>query len=73
MERTIAVPARRGDRSVASRRTVNALVSGLLFLVVAFVAGFITATFTDSWVWPVVTGAVAGSAAEWVYVAVKGR
>ena len=58
---------------MVSRRTVNALVSGLLFLVVAFVAGFITAAFTDSWVWPVVVGAVAGSAAEWVYVAVKGR
>ncbi len=58
---------------MVSRRTVNTLVSGLLFLVVTFVAGFITATFTDSWVWPVVAGAVAGSAAEWVYVAVKGR
>ena len=64
---------RTGGRSVASKRTVNALISGILFLVVAFVVGFITAAFTDSWVWPVVAGAVAGSAVEWVYVAVKGR
>jgi hypothetical protein len=63
---------RTGGRRVASRRTVNVLISGILFLVVAFVVGFITAAFTDSWVWPVVAGVVAGSAAEWVYVAVKG-
>jgi hypothetical protein len=35
---------------VASKRTVNALISGILFLVVAFVVGLITAAFTDSWV-----------------------
>ena len=46
---------------------------GILFVVVAFVVGFVTAAFIDSWVWPVVAGAVTGSAVEWVYVAVKGR
>jgi len=61
----------RGGRSVASRRTVNALVSGVLFMVVALVAGFITTAFTDSWVWLVVAGVVVGSAAEWVYAAVR--
>jgi hypothetical protein len=40
-------------------------------VVVAFVAGFITAALIDSWVWPVVVGAVAGSVAEWVYVALR--
>lgn len=64
---------RTGGRSVASKRRVNALISGILFLTVAFAVGFITAAFIDSWVWPVVAGAVAGSAVEWVYVAVKGR
>ena len=53
------------------RRTANALISGMLFLVVALVAGFITAAFTDSWVWPLVVGAAAGSVGEWVYVAVR--
>ncbi len=59
------------DRSsVASRRIVRTLVSGVLFVVVAIIAGFIAAAFTDSWVWLVVVGAVAGAMAEWVYVAV---
>jgi len=53
------------------RRTANALISGMLFLVVSFVAGFITAAFTDSWVWPLAVGAAAGSVGEWVYVAVR--
>ena len=40
---------RKGNRSVASRRrTANALISEVLFIIVAFVAGFITAAFTDS-------------------------
>jgi hypothetical protein len=63
-------PEERGGRSVANRRIVRTLVSGALFVVVAFVAGFIAAAFTDSWVWPIVVGAVAGATAEWVYVAV---
>ncbi len=64
-------PEQRGDRSsVASRRIVRTLVSGALFVVVAFIAGFIAAAFTDSWVWPIVVGAVAGAMAEWVYAAV---
>ncbi len=63
-------PEQRGDRSVASRRIVRTLVSGALFVVVAFIAGFIAAAFTDSWVWLVVVGAVAGAMAEWVYAAV---
>jgi hypothetical protein len=62
-----------GGRKVASRRTVNVLVSGMLFLTIALLVGFITVAFTDSWVWSVVTGVMAGSAAEWLYVAVKGR
>ena len=56
---------------VGGRRTANALISGMLFPVVALVAGFITAAFTDSWVWPLVVGAAAGSVGEWVYVAVR--
>ncbi len=56
---------------MTSRGTGNALISGVLFLVVAFIAGFITAAFTDSWVWPLVVGAVAGSVGEWVYVAIR--
>jgi hypothetical protein len=41
----------KGSRSVASRkRTANAIVCGALFIVVAFVAGYITTAFTDSWV-----------------------
>ena len=62
---------RKGNRSVASRRrTANALISEVLFIIVASVAGFITAAFTDSRVWPLVVGAVAGSVGEWVYVTV---
>lgn len=56
---------------MASRRTVDKLTSTTLFLAVAFVAGFITATFTESWVWPVVVGAVAGAVSEWVYAFVR--
>ncbi len=56
--------------SVASRRTVRILTSGALFLVIALVAGFVARTFTDSWVLPVVVGALAGALAEWVYGAV---
>lgn len=56
---------------MASRRTVSALISGVLFIAVSFVAGFITAAFTDGWVWPVVAGVLAGSVAEWVYAAVR--
>ncbi len=50
-------------------RTVDILISGILFLAVAFVAGFVTAAFADGWAWPVVAGAVAGAVAEWVYAA----
>jgi len=64
---------KKGGRSVLGRRTDNALISGMIFVVVALGAGFITTAFTDSWVWPVVAGAVAGSVAEWVYVAVRWR
>jgi hypothetical protein len=55
---------------VAGRRTGKPLVSGALFLPVAFAAGFITAAFADGWVLPVVAGIVTGAAAEWVYAAV---
>lgn len=66
-----SVNKERRGRSVADRRTGNALISGMLFIIVALVAGFITAAFTDSWVWPLVVGAVAGSVGEWVYVAIR--
>jgi uncharacterized membrane protein YeaQ/YmgE (transglycosylase-associated protein family) len=55
---------------VAGRRTSKPLISGALFVAVAFVAGFITAAFADGWVLPVVAGVVAGAVAEWVYAAV---
>lgn len=56
---------------MASRRTGNPLVSGTLFVVAALVAGFVTAAFTNGWVWSVVAGVVGGAAAEWVYMAVR--
>jgi hypothetical protein len=49
---------------VGGRRTANALISGMLFPVVALVAGFITAAFTYSWVWALTVGSVG----KWVYV-----
>ena len=62
-----------GGVSVARRRTIEVLTSGVLFVVVAFVAGFVFAVFTDSWVLAVVAGLVVAAAVEWVYAAVVWR
>jgi hypothetical protein len=59
--------------SVARRRTIKALSSGVLFVVVAFVAGFVFTIFTDSWVSAVVAGLLVAAAVEWVYAAVVWR
>ena len=59
-----------GGVSVARRRTIKVLTSGVLFVVAAFVAGFVFAVFTDSWVLAVVAGLVVAAAVEWVYAAV---
>jgi O-antigen/teichoic acid export membrane protein len=58
---------------MARGRTFKVLISGLLFMLVAFVAGFVFAYFTDSWVWAVVAGLVVAAAVEWVYAAVVWR
>jgi hypothetical protein len=66
LRRLRAIGERRGREgsSVASRRPVNKLISPVLFVVLACVVEFITSAFTDSWVWPVVAGVVAGAVAE---------
>ncbi len=58
---------------MATRRTVSALISTALFVVVAFAAGFITAAFTESWVWPVIVGVIAGLVVGWAFDAVRRR
>ena len=58
---------------MARRRTIEVLTSGVLFVVVAFVAGFVFTVFTDSWVLAVVAGLVVAAAVEWVYAAVVWR
>ena len=58
---------------MARRRTIEVLTSGVLFVVAAFVAGFVFAVFTDSWVLAVVAGLVVAAAVEWVYAAVVWR
>ncbi len=62
-----------GGVSVARRRTIKVLTSGVLFVVVAFVAGFVFTVFTDSWVLAVVVGLVVAAAVEWVYAALVWR
>jgi hypothetical protein len=53
--------------SVARRRTIKVLTSGVLFVVVALVAGFVFAGFPDNWVLAVVaTLVVAALVVEWI-------